>query len=47
MYKELAQYAAPKRKSVEVQADVGYSWADAIRESYKPENQPTDCPPAD
>jgi hypothetical protein len=42
MYRELAQYVAPKRRAVEVQADVGCSWADAIRESYKPEYQPSD-----
>ncbi len=47
MYKELAQYIAPKRRAMEVQADVGYSWADAIRESYKPEYQPSDTPPAE
>jgi predicted signal transduction protein with EAL and GGDEF domain len=40
MYKELAQYIAPKRKAVEMKADVGLSWIDVIRESYKPEYQP-------
>jgi hypothetical protein len=35
MYKELAQYVAPKRRAVEMQAEVGYSWIDAIRDSYK------------
>jgi hypothetical protein len=40
MYKELAQYVAPKRKSVEVQAEVGYSWIDAIRDRYKYEHNP-------
>lgn len=31
MYKELAQYIAPKRKAIEVQADVGMSGGLAIR----------------
>jgi hypothetical protein len=30
MFKELAQYVAPKRKAVEVQGDVGFSYIDAI-----------------
>jgi hypothetical protein len=37
--KDLAQYIARKRKAMEVQADVGWSFIDAIQESYKPEHQ--------
>jgi hypothetical protein len=31
MYKELAQYAAPKRKAVEMQADFGQLYLDALK----------------
>lgn len=31
MFKELAQYVAPKRKAVEVQADVGLSFIDVLK----------------
>ncbi len=31
MYKELAQYAAPKRKAVEIQADFGQLYLDALK----------------
>jgi hypothetical protein len=41
MYNELAQYVVPKCRAVEMQAEVGYSWIDAIRESYKREYQPS------
>jgi hypothetical protein len=35
IYKELAQYVAPKRKAVEMQADGGFSMRDAILQSYQ------------
>ncbi len=33
MYKELAQYVAPKRKAIEVSGEAGQSFIDAIREA--------------
>lgn len=35
MYKELAQYVAPKRKAVEMQVDGGFSLRDAILQSHQ------------
>ncbi|MGH8502637.1 MAG: hypothetical protein ACREVE_09220 [Gammaproteobacteria bacterium] len=40
MFKELAQYVAPKRKAVEMSGGVGLSFIDAIRASYKHDRQP-------
>jgi len=34
MFKELAQYVAPKRKAVEIQAEGQFSLIDAIKQSY-------------
>jgi hypothetical protein len=33
MYKELAQYVAPKRKAIEVRDEAGQSFIDALREA--------------
>ncbi len=33
MYKELAQYVAPKRKAIEVRDEASQSFIDAIREA--------------
>jgi hypothetical protein len=33
MYKELAQYVAPKRKAIEVKGEEGQSFIDALREA--------------
>jgi hypothetical protein len=35
MYKELAQYVAPKRKALDIGGGVGESFIDAIRASYR------------
>jgi hypothetical protein len=32
MYKELAQYVAPKRKAVEMKAGLGLTWVDVLKE---------------
>jgi hypothetical protein len=39
MYKELAQYVAPKRKAVEMKADLGLTWIDVLKEVNAVERQ--------
>jgi hypothetical protein len=39
MYKELAQYVAPKRKAVEMKADLGLTWIDILKEVNAREKQ--------